>query len=1329
MAGGGEQRDAAIALKDTFGNAADDISSKAGDFHDITADTALDGARKLNQVDGDLGRNFDGLGDQAPVEPKANPAEGVPKGPAAGPGGSGGSVDDDFHGPGQSSEGNGESTTAGDPVDVVSGQMLTSKVDVALAGQLPMVLRRAYASGYDGGALLGPGWSSTLDQRVVIDTEGIRYYGDDAQVLVYPLPVQPGRPTYPEFGARWPLTWDKAAGDLCIEDPDNGRRLLFSTVGATKHQDRETRPITSSANRNGHRIVYVRDADGLPTEVQHSGGYRIAVETTYTAAGFRLEALRCLQGPNDARGTTVQTYRYDPRGRLIAVTDSTDVPYIYEYDDANRISARIDRNGFRYTYEYDDQGRVIRGIGDGGVFSSSLSYDPGQRVTTVTDSLGTVVAYHYDEHNHIHKTLDALGNAIHAEYDRFGRLASATDALGNSTRYTRDERGNPTRIERADGTALNFAYGEAGRVGQIVWPDATRWDYAYDEHGNLLSVTGPEGPVGTLAYDDRGCLAASTDVLGRTDQVQSAGTGLPLRVVDFDGSTTTYRRDAFGRIFETTGPDGKTVRAGWTPQGRLAWRELPTGREEFTYDPEGNLVRAVTPQGTTSFEYGPFHTVTARVNPSGERLNFSYDTECRLVSVTDSRGLSWTYTRDAAGRVTSETDYDGRTLTYVYDAANRLVERVNAEGQRIGYSRDALGRVLELAGDDGAHTTYALDRNGRLLRAVSGEAELAYTYDAVGRVLTESVDGAVLSNEFDAAGRRLRRVTPSNVVSEWTYDEHSRPATLAAGGGSLTFAYDERGRESYRYLGAGAALGTVWNDGGLRSAQHIWAAEQPVGHVDQGASPVNPASPYTLAHQRVYEYDGIGRLTRIEDQASGAREYTYAADRVTQVRAATWTESYVYNSAGDLTRAALERPETDGAAEPAAEENEYTYTGSRFAAGRGSTYTYDRQGRVVRRTRRTLSGQVRTWEYSWNSQDRLTRVSAPDGTSWHYDYDPIGRRVRKTHRAADGAELSVTRFVWDGPQLVEETAVSGARRTTRTWDYEPGTFRPATQVEQHAVVTDAGGLSDAEVDRRFYAIVADLAGTPRELVTADGRIAWRAETDLWGARQAAFGAEEEAGCPLGFPGQYHDDETDWLYNFHRYYDPLAARYVSPDPLGLTAGPNQYMYVGNPLAWIDPLGLTKVELPTEHPRILNIGAGGNPMPGAYNIDLNPSHPDVVQMDALNMEGIPDGYFDAVHSISPYHFYPVNPETARVMAPGATLQVSGDNKRNKYSRASDAQISEAGLQYDGQPSELIDEHKFAEFKKSNGDPISEDHMGDFKTRTYTKPNAGDECPGSA
>src|SRR5207302_6081673 len=63
---------------------------------------------------------------------------------------------------GQRSEGNGGCDgKGGDPVDTVSGQMITSKTDVDLPGLLPLMIRRAYASGFDSGRLFGAGWSST----------------------------------------------------------------------------------------------------------------------------------------------------------------------------------------------------------------------------------------------------------------------------------------------------------------------------------------------------------------------------------------------------------------------------------------------------------------------------------------------------------------------------------------------------------------------------------------------------------------------------------------------------------------------------------------------------------------------------------------------------------------------------------------------------------------------------------------------------------------------------------------------------------------------------------------------------------------------------------------------------------------------------------------------------------------------------------------------------------------------------------------------------------------------------------------------------------------
>jgi RHS repeat-associated protein len=245
-------------------------------------------------------------------------------------------------------------------------------------------------------------------------------------------------------------------------------------------------------------------------------------------------------------------------------------------------------------------------------------------------------------------------------------------------------------------------------------------------------------------------------------------------------------------------------------------------------------------------------------------------------------------------------------------------------------------------------------------------------------------------------------------------------------------------------------------------------------------------------------------------------------------------------------------------------------------------YDYDAQGRVTRMTRRTLSGQTRTWSYAWDADDRLTGITTPDGATWQYTYDPLGRRTAKQRLSPDGAVTQWTGFVWDGSRLAEQTRMlSDGRTETITWDWEPGSDRVAAQT--HSI--SALNAPQEEIDRRFYAIVADAVGTPTELVEPTGRIAWAASATVWGrqttdspahcageASTATATATETVACPLGFPGQYRDDETGLHYNYLRYYDPDTARYLSPDPLGLFPSPDDVAYVANPLLFFDPLGL-------------------------------------------------------------------------------------------------------------------------------------------------------------
>ena len=110
------------------------------------------------------------------------------------------------------------------------------------------------------------------------------------------------------------------------------------------------------------------------------------------------------------------------------------------------------------------------------------------------------------------------------------------------------------------------------------------------------------------------------------------------------------------------------------------------------------------------------------------------------------------------------------------------------------------------------------------------------------------------------------------------------------------------------------------------------------------------------------------------------------------------------------------------------------------------------------------------------------------------------------------------------------------------------------------------GWSQHQVDAVFYALVADLAGAPQELIDPDdGSVAGRVTQSLYGRR-----CWRGVDSPLLFIGQYEDQESGWVYNRFRFYDPWSGVYGSQDPLGVAPNPaTPYGYVANPVLWVDP----------------------------------------------------------------------------------------------------------------------------------------------------------------
>ncbi|WP_461157018.1 RHS repeat-associated core domain-containing protein [Saccharopolyspora tripterygii] len=1008
--------------------------------------------------------------------------------------------------------------------------------DARLEAALPLEISRTHFSGYRLGRWFGREWVSTLDERLEVDGSGASYVSADGTLQHFPHPVA-GSWVHSEDGPSRSLGRADDGGYL-LEDAQRSCVLYFAPGAGV-------RPLAAIFDHNGNRIEFSRDDSGVPTEIRHTGGYLVRVESS----DDRITALRSV----GADGSEVELMRYGyTDGRLTQVINASGQPMRFEYDADGRIVSWTDRNGEWYRYTYDATGRCVRTEGSGGFLSGTMEYDTATRITYHTNSLGHRTAFHMNEAGQVVREVDPLGNVTESEWDVHDRLLRRTDQIGRTVRYDYDSAGNVTAITRPDGSTLRREYNALGLPTVLREADGAVTRREYDERGNLVKEADAAEAATMFAYDERGNLVSITDAHGGITRVESGIDGLVASVTDAMGAVTRYERDQFGRVVAIVDPAGAVQRLGYTVSGQVAWSQDPDGNvQRWAFDGEGNERAHSDQQATVHREYTHFDLIKAEIRPDGTRLEFTYDTEMRLVGVTNEQGLVWRYDYDSAGNLVRETDFNGATVSYRYDAAGQLVERVNAMGETTEFGYDPLGNVVQRRCGT-AMTSFTFNAGGLLLEAVNEDSRLTYTYDDLGRVTSESVNGRVVRSSYDALGRRVRRSTPSGVESVWEYDANGQPTGLHVAGRTLAFEYDKLGREIGRRLGSGAIINQEWTASGLLRSQAVTNAS---GQRSQ---------------QRSFRYRADGRLIEVDDMVAGSRRFALdGRGRVTGVQAAGWAERYAYDPAGNISSAAWPTATDQDAL------GERAYTGTLIRSAGAIRYEHDAQGRMVVRQRKRLTQGVETWRYSWDADDRLVAVGMPDGTQWRYRYDALGRRISKEHLAALGNVMARMDFTWDDDVLVEQAQFDTRGTRVTVWDYEPGSYRPLIQSER---ISQA---SREWVDGQFYAIVTDLVGAPAELVDDDGAIAWFSRASLWG--RADDDARNSVGMPLRFPGQYFDPETGLHYNFFRYYDPVIGRFASPDPIGLSGGLNHHAYVSNPTTLLDPLGLAPTKCTEEQKR--------------------------------------------------------------------------------------------------------------------------------------------------
>jgi YD repeat-containing protein len=200
--------------------------------------------------------------------------------------------------------------------------------------------------------------------------------------------------------------------------------------------------------------------------------------------------------------------------------------------------------------------------------------------------------------------------------------------------------------------------------------------------------------------------------------------------------------------------------------------------------------------------------------------------------------------------------------------------------------------------------------------------------------------------------------------------------------------------------------------GGIRSSWTYGMSGMPTSHIVAGN--------VRESRKRYYRWDAAQQLRGIVNGMNGA------------------TVKFGHNDFGNLAWAQYEDGTYDYRTVDKAGNlfREQTRSGRKYTAGgqlaesEKARYTYDAEGNL---TRKIISATGHVWEYDWYGNGMLKKVIRPDGRTVEFKYDALGRRIEKIYNGI------ITRFVWDGRQLLHE------------WKY-PVKERPVLSVDEFGEV-------------------------------------------------------------------------------------------------------------------------------------------------------------------------------------------------------------------------------------------------------------------------------------
>ncbi|WP_181872024.1 SpvB/TcaC N-terminal domain-containing protein [Marinilabilia salmonicolor] len=843
-----------------------------------------------------------------------------------------------------------------------------------------------------------------------------------------------------------------------------------------------------------------------------------------------------------------------------------------------------------------------------------------------------------DHLNNTTKTIDF------ESYDEDGNLKKKTIDYGNGVSVTEEttvfeEKGLSFKYKPSDlivtkrnGSeshvrTTTFQYDSDGNItSKVVDPDdenklETNFK-SYNDFGlpeTIEHIANGETRTVEIEYSTSGRFVKKKTDVNKGSFVQNGyneKTGLLDYQVDDRGRKTTYEYDGFGRLINTTYPNGvHTVNVlqwagGVGPAGSQYFSYQETSGQSPVWSWYDNLGRKLRVDyfgldkkisvsttynnGLLEFESQPYFTDEG----STEGTTYTYDDYGRLETKTNQNGMtSYKYpalkkeitsprgTRkevfNASGQVVSST-VDGKTVEYTYWPSGQMKTATPEDGEGVQYFYDLQGNPEKIIDPDAGAIEKAFNGFGELVEEVrdvhntsNPEVVTTYNYDD-GLLDYAIINGKKTDYEYDDYNRIEKIGIAGEHSSVFEYDDYDRIVKQTETiGGDKTYTsekkYDKYGRIVKEIYPTGYNVSKNYTEYGVLKSlsdskgNNLWqaVAENSFGqltNVKKGGRELN------------YGFDSKGLPEFIKSNGIIDRSYGFTSDgnleycideSVTTNSSLSQKEEFIYDDQNRLTDWMIYS------------NNELVDAGY---------IAYDpKSGNINGK-----SGINYEMNYGENGHGphaitSIMGVPSSFGDERKIDYTDFSKVVEITE---GNKKLNVTYGVHH--QRVKMVIDNGGQTLTRYYqtNFEEE-FKGSGSRKIH-YISASDGLAAIFVqegnEENLYYAYTDYLGSLVALADDDGNTVERFAYDPWGNRRNPDDWTERITTPVsgitarGYTMHEHLDAFDLINMNGRVYDPLTSRFLSADPFIQAPGQwmnyDRYAYaMNNPLFYNDLNGYT------------------------------------------------------------------------------------------------------------------------------------------------------------